>query len=296
MKKYHFFTPAILLTSVSITNAESLKSESDVMSSDEIDALSSKELYWNRLNAIETSKNTALQLQIQNNNLVKTVEKTGGSPANDLESLKEFLELSISEKELVSEESKSQAELISDYAEDLPHNIDVMGAVNTNGDVISQNSTKDDLAQMQKQQAEFFDEMIRYVNSSLTEVKESVGTNGGTKPPSEKQEEASIQEPNNEQPSQPKEFSYQPKKESMFLPPSGKIKKVTNAGVEIVLAFDLKAEDDGTAFVSALIKEGDKEIMVYPAVRYKIKYSVEHYSLEKIILLSEFDELIVISR
>ena len=167
MKKHYLLTPVLLLATVGVANAEGTATAPSVMSSGQIDKLSSQQLYWNKVNQIETQKNAALTLKVQNNNLQETAEQSAPvAKGNDVRDLQEFLNLSLSEKELVGEDSKNQEEIISENSEDLVQNIETMGAVDSRGNITSQSqpASADQLKKMQKQQAEFFEEMVEFIN------------------------------------------------------------------------------------------------------------------------------------
>ena len=301
MKKHYLLTPVLLLATVGVANAEGAATEPSVMSSGQIDKLSSQQLYWNKVNQIETQKNAALTLKVQNNNLQETAEQSAPvAKGNDVRDLQEFLNLSLSEKELVGEDSKNQEEIISENSEDLVQNIETMGAVDSRGNVTSQSqpASADQLKKMQKQQAEFFEEMVEFVNEKLNSAPAQVAP-----VPQDGLNEVTVEiptQPENAQKETPKEFSYDANKEEravdqLFTPPA-KIKRVRKDGVEVVFVFDHKEYDDGSLFVTALVKEGQEELILYPSIRYKLTYQILSFTKDKIVFLDEAGKTITATR
>ena len=301
MKKHYLLTPVLLLATVGVANAEGTATEPSVMSSGQIDKLSSQQLYWNKVNQIETQKNAALTLKVQNNNLQETAEQSAPvAKGNDVRDLQEFLNLSLSEKELVGEDSKNQEEIISENSEDLVQNIETMGAVDSRGNITSQSqpASADQLKKMQKQQAEFFEEMVEFINEKLNSAPVQVAP-----VPQDGLNEATVEIPTQPEIAQqetPKEFSYDADKEEravdqLFTPPA-KIKRVRKDGVEVVFVFDHKEDDDGSMFVTALFKEGQEELILYPSIRYKLTYQILSFTKDKIVFLDEAGKTITATR
>lgn len=301
MKKHYLLTPVLLLATVGVANAEGEAAEPSVMSSGQIDKLSSQQLYWNKVNQIETQKNAALTLRVQNNNLQDTAEQSAPvAKGNDVRDLQEFLDLSLSEKELVGEDSKSQEEIISENSEDLVQNIETMGAVDSRGNITSQSqpASADQLKKMQKQQAEFFEEMVEFVNQKLSEAPAQVAP-----VPQDGLSEVTVEIPTQSESVQKealKEFSYDADKEKRAVDelhtPPAKIKRVRKDGIEVVFVFDHREFDDSSLFVTALIKEGQEELVLYPSIRYKLTYQILSFTKEKIVFLDEAGKTITATR
>jgi hypothetical protein len=245
------------------------------------------------VNQIEAQKNAALTLKIQNNNLQETAEQSAPvAKGNDVRNLQEFLNLSLSEKELVGEDSRNQEEIISENSEELFQNIDTMGAVDDRGNVAtkSQPASADQLKKMQKQQAEFFEEMVQFINEKLSSPQD--GSNEGA-------EEISVQQ-ENIQNGTPQEFSYDADKgmravDELYTPPA-KIKRIRKDGVEVVFVFSHKEYDDGSMFVTALVKEGQEELILHPSIRYKLTYKILSFAKDKIVFLDEAGKTITATR
>ncbi|ELP5898553.1 hypothetical protein QTV49_000427 [Vibrio vulnificus] len=306
MKKFIFLAPLSIAVLTSEVFAQAGAAVEGELTSKEIDLLNGQEHYWRKVSGIETAKNQAIQLQIANKNLQKSagIHSSGSSSEgayNEINTLQEFLNLSLKKQEVLKpEEADEQAQIISSSTPMLSHNIEIAGTVDSRGNAI-QNQSKSkqtDISAIQKEQQKFFEQMAEFLNSKISDMesKLSKGGNPSTQAdqylPSELQGEQVDPLMSNED---GVKFSYQ-SYESPFYKPSGKIKKVTPSGVEVVLAYDWKEYNEDTVFASTVINEGDVEAVFYPSVRHVHKYKVVDFSTSKIKLLSENDEEIEITR
>lgn len=308
MNKFIFLAPLSVVALSSGAFAQEGVAVNGELTSKDIDLLNGQEHYWKKVSGIETAKNQAIQLQIANKNLQKSagIHPSGSSSEDaydEINTLQEFLNLSLKKQEVLKpEEAGEQAQIISANTSMLPHNIEIAGTVDSRGNAIQnqpQSKPKEtDISAIQKEQQKFFEQMAEFLNSKISDM-ESKLNNGGY-PPS--QTENNVPNELGEEQVEPTmsdedgvKFDYQ-SYESPFYKPSGKIKKVTPSGVEVVLAYDWKDYDEDTVFASTVISEGDAEAVFYPMVRHIHKYKVVEFSTSRIKLISENDEEIEITR
>ncbi|EGR2229539.1 hypothetical protein DZF79_15035 [Vibrio parahaemolyticus] len=308
MNKFIFLAPLSVVVLSSGAFAQEGLAVNGELTSKDIDLLNGQEHYWKKVSGIETAKNQAIQLQIANKNLQKSagIHPSGSSSEDaydEINTLQEFLNLSLKKQEVLKpEEAGEQAQIISANTSMLPHNIEIAGTVDSRGNAIQnqpQSKSKEtDISAIQKEQQKFFEQMAEFLNSKISDM-ESKLNNGGY-PPS--QTENNVPNELGEEQIEPTmsgedgvKFDYQ-SYESPFYKPSGKIKKVTPSGVEVVLAYDWKDYDEDTVFASTVISEGDAEAVFYPMVRHIHKYKVVEFSTSRIKLISENDEEIEITR
>ncbi|MBU2896067.1 hypothetical protein [Vibrio hepatarius] len=308
MNKFIFFAPLSVMVLSNGAFAQEGAAVDGELTSKDIDLLNGQEHYWKKVSGIETAKNQAIQLQIANKNLQKSagIHPSGSSSENaynEINSLQEFLNLSLKKKEVLKpEEAGEQAQIISANTSMLPHNIEIAGTVDSHGNAIqsqSQSKPKEtDISAIQKEQQKFFEKMAEFLNSKISDM-ESKLNNG--RYISNQTEQNLPNELGVEQvePTMSDEdgvkFDYQ-SYESPFYKPTGKIKKVTPSGVEVVLAYEWKDYDEDTVFASTVISESDEEAVFYPMIRHIHKYKVVEFSTSRIKLLSENDEEIEITR
>lgn len=307
MNKFIFLAPLSMVAFSSGAFAQEGAPSNGDLTSKDIDLLNGQEHYWKKVSGIETAKNQAIQLQIANKNLQKSagIHPSGSSSENaygEINSLQEFLNLSLKKQEVLKpEEAGEQAQIISSNTSMLPHNIEIAGTVDSRGNAIqnqSQSKPKGtDISAIQKEQQKFFEQMAEFLNSKISDM-ESKLNNGGY-PPSQTENLPNELGEEQVEPTMSDEdgvkFDYQ-SYESPFYKPSGKIKKVTPSGVEVVLAYDWKDYDEDTVFASTVVSEGDTEVVFYPMVRHIHKYKVVEFSTSRIKLLSENNEEIEITR
>lgn len=308
MNKFIFLAPLSVVVLSSGAFAQEGVAVNGELTSKDIDLLNGQEHYWKKVSGIETAKNQAIQLQIANKNLQKSagIHPSGSSSEDaydEINTLQEFLNLSLKKQEVLKpEEAGEQAQIISANTSMLPHNIEIAGTVDSRGNAIQsqpQSKPKEtDISAIQKEQQKFFEQMAEFLNSKISDM-ESKLNNGGY-PPS--QTDNNVPNELGEEQVEPTmsdedgvKFDYQ-SYESPFYKPSGKIKKVTPSGVEVVLAYDWKDYDEDTVFASTVISEGDAEAVFYPMVRHIHKYKVVEFSTSRIKLISENDEEIEITR
>ncbi|MEH0791217.1 hypothetical protein KW882_02790 [Vibrio parahaemolyticus] len=308
MNKFIFLAPLSVVVLSSGAFAQEGLAVSGELTSKDIDLLNGQEHYWKKVSGIETAKNQAIQLQIANKNLQKSagIHPSGSSSEDaydEINTLQEFLNLSLTKQEVLKpEEAGEQAQIISANTSMLPHNIEIAGTVDSRGNAIQNQPhskpKETDISAIQKEQQKFFEQMAEFLNSKISDM-ESKLNNGGY-PPS--QTENNVPNELGEEHVEPTmsgedgvKFDYQ-SYESPFYKPSGKIKKVTPSGVEVVLAYDWKDYDEDTVFASTVISEGDAEAVFYPMVRHIHKYKVVEFSTSRIKLISENDEEIEITR
>ena len=295
----------------------------DVVTTQEVDGLMEEEFYWSQKGKLEEAKGKAIKLQIQNKNLVKVagvkevidldgnktyVGSSDDSTTKSVNNLKEFLSLSIEDKIIIKPEQSKEQE--QEIAASSFQNIAVAGEVDVNGNLVRAAKGNDQEALFKKQQlaadkrmlafqGEFMNKLTKLVDSKIekfiktSDVKHDTTVSTLKLEPSKSKVTSQMDSDLN---TQVDGLVDEGDAESPFYFPTGKIKKVTPLGVEIVLGYKWKDFDEDTIFVSAIVNKEITEIAVYPMVRYKHQYKVVTFSESYIVLSDNLGQTITISR
>lgn len=310
MKKNHILTTLIAATFISgmginLANAESYPVNTKqqgkaLLTPKAMDELNSAEQYWSKSTKIETAKASALQLKIQNFALLNKSKEQESSSIGDInyknkkniDNLKAFLKEGMSEEKVLNPiNAEMQESIIGKFADDPMAKIDVSQKIDSDGNVINNNKNNiaDEVSKkIIKEQQAFMKQLSDFLSNNIQSKQNN--------DVSEVEGKASIQQVEAQrQPSA--SFQYQAIDEiERFERGVGRIKKITPNGMQIVMAYKLRDEDADTAliFATADIKNGDKEVIFYPLIRYAKSYKIKQFSPEKIILTDSDGEDIVV--
>lgn len=314
MKNFSVISSALLIAIAGGAYAQAEeKQERATLTTKDLDSLNSEEHYWKKVSSIETAKSQAIQLQIQNLNLQKAagvtseattdgaspklIPNTGSADDASVASLQSFIRASLAEQTIISpDEASSQEDIIASSAEmSLPSNMETAGVVDSRGNIQSVSKSSGNVSdkyleeqtKFMQQLAVFLDEKLQQMPQQQVVVSEPVVEQSM---PEVVEEVDQVVEGSNT----PNAFVFE--STSPFYKPAGKIKKVTPNGVEVVMAYDWIDYDEDTVFASAVINEGDKEVLFYPMVRHVHKYLVKSFSEKAITLVDSSGYEILVTR
>ncbi|MCY9866136.1 hypothetical protein OTK49_26725 [Vibrio coralliirubri] len=312
MKSLSVISAALLAAIAGGAYAQAEESnERTTLTTKDLDSLNSEEHYWKKVSSIETAKSQAIQLQIQNLNLQKAagvkseatgdgaspklIPSDGSSGDASVSDLKSFIRASLVEQSVISSDEASEQEDIIAANSDLtlPSNMETAGVVDSRGKIQSSNQSTNDMSDKYiEEQGKFMQQLAKFLDEKLKSAPQpQIVIPTEAEATSQQQLEPIVEEPRIDSSDN---FVYEPT--SPFYKPTGKIKKVTPNGVEVVLAYDWIDYDEDTVFASTVIKSGDKEVLLYPMVRHVHKYSVKSFSDKLITLVDSTGYEIAITR
>lgn len=314
MKNFSIISSALFIAIAGGAYAQAdEKQERATLTTKDLDSLNSEEHYWKKVSSIETAKSQAINLQIQNLNLLKaagvTSESTtdGASPklipsddstgGTSVANIQSFIRASLAEQSVISpDEASAQEDIIASSAEvALPSNMATAGVVDSRGNIQSVNQPSANVSDKYlEEQTKFMQQLAVFLDEKLQQMPQQKVV---VSEPVVEQQAPNIVEDltqSSEEKNESRAFVFEPT--SPFYKPAGKIKKVTPNGVEVVMAYDWIDYDEDTVFASAVINASDKEVLFYPMVRHVHKYLVKSFSEKAITLVDSSGNEIYVTR
>ncbi len=289
MNKLFTFTSIIVSAATFNVHAEGLANH-DVLDTKSLDALNSQEHYWKKIGNIETAKNQAIQLQIKNNNLSKTVGssefKLNSAQLSKQEDIIDFLDDSkIFEKTVALDDSKQQEQILSNKKSPIPSSVRIASIVNPKPKVATVSDDESATDALKVEQKKFFDQMAGFLNTKISAIESRIDSVINKPDDSVPTPIPNIDIPNDanivdivqDDISEDVEkvgFGFAKEQISKFHEPVGRIKSVSPKGIEVVLAYEWLDREGVIEYASGMIGTGDTILTMYPQLRDEHKYEI----------------------